>query len=522
MFDFLSLIRNLPLLASPPMKKKQMPGPHAPMRSPSRFDWRAFLALAMLGWTIPAAAQSSDRLLDLLQKKGIISNQEAAELRQEAGQTNVDNASRWRLSTGIKDMELFGDLRFRYEYRGVETADGQNGYRERFRYALRAGLRGTLFDNFYYGLRLETAQNPRSPWVTFGDENSFPYPGPSSKTSDGIFVGQVYLGWRPVDFIDITVGRMPQPLYTTALIWDTDLSPEGAAEKLKYTFGDIDLFATFGQFLYQDVNPDRPIAPYFGLLPGNQSDLFMLAWQVGANVRLNKDMSLKVAPVLYNYTGLGQTQGLLATPFVGEGLPNGSNYAFDPSSGRYGTVSANPFAYNQTGINNLLVFEAPGEFNFNLGKSYKARIFGDFAINLQGDERARAAAGAPGSPLPHAFLGEDKAYQIGFGIGNLGMVYGQSSKKNTWEARAYWQHTEQYAVDVNLIDSDFFEGRANMEGVYTAFSYSFTDSILGTIRYGYAERINRNLGTGGSNQDIPQVNPINYYNLLQLDLTWRF
>jgi hypothetical protein len=163
----------------------------------------------------------------------------------------------------------------------------------------------------------------------------------------------------------------------------------------------------------------------------------------------------------------------------------------------------------------------PGEFNFDVGH-YKARVFGDFSLNLEGDDRAKAAAGVPGSPLPQAYLGQNTAYQIGFAFGNLGLVYGQTSRKNSWEFRTYWQHTEQYAVDVNLIDSDFFEGRANMEGVYAAFAYSFTDGILGTVHYGYAQRINKNLGTGGSNQDLPQINPINYYNLLQLDLTWRF
>src|SRR5262249_36111618 len=152
---------------------------------------------------------------------------------------------------------------------------------------------------------------------------------------------------------------------------------------------------------------------------------------------------------------------------------------------------------------------------------YQARIFGDFAINLEGDERAKAAAdGAAilGHPLPHAFTDENKAYQVGFGFGNLGLVYGQTPKKGTWEARAYWQHVEQYAVDVNLTDSDFFEGRGNLEGVYGAVAYSITDGIIATVRYGYAQRINKDLGTGGSNQDIPQVNPVNKYNLLQLDL----
>jgi hypothetical protein len=126
--------------------------------------------------------------------------------------------------------------------------------------------------------------------------------------------------------------------------------------------------------------------------------------------------------------------------------------------------------------------------------------------------------------------GQDKAYQAGLGIGSggpvygptQGLVYGSTSKKGTWEARAYWQHIEQYSLDVNLIDSDFFEGRANLEGVYTAFAYSFTDGIIGTVRYGYANRIKSDLGTGGNNLDIPGINPIKNYNLLQMDLTWRF
>ena len=42
------------------------------------------------------------------------------------------------------------------------------------------------------------------------------------------------------------------------------------------------------------------------------------------------------------------------------------------------------------------------------------------------------------------------------------------------------------------------------------------------MRYGYAHKINPALGTGGSNQDLPQINPVNYYNLIQVDLTWRF
>lgn len=39
--------------------------------------------------------------------------------------------------------------------------------------------------------------------------------------------------------------------------------------------------------------------------------------------------------------------------------------------------------------------------------------------------------------LPVAVTGQNKACQVGVGYGNLGLVYGQISKKNTWEARVY-------------------------------------------------------------------------------------
>ena len=327
---------------------------------------------------------------------------------------------------------------------------------------MRVGLRGELFDDFYYGVRIETSTNPRSPWVTFGDDTN---PTPSAKNSDGINIGQAYLGWKPSSWYEMTVGKMPMPLYVTPMVWDSDINPEGAEEKFKLSCGPVDVFATFGQFMYQDTNPDTAIP---------SSDTFLLAWQVGANVKLAKDVSLKIAPTVYNYTGVGQNNGL-NTPFVGQGL-NGINVG----------VSNNSTNFNQNGINDLLVLDVPGEVNFKVGK-YGARVFGDFAYNFLGNDRARAAAVTAGpAVLSHAYPGQDKAYQIGAGFGNLGLVYGQTSKKHTWEARAYWQHIEQYSLDVNLIDSDFFEGRANLEGVYTALAYSFTDAIIGTVRYGYA------------------------------------
>ncbi len=240
-------------------------------------------------------ADNSAAILDALVKKGVLTQQEAEAIQAETVTNTPPSAeSKWQLNSAIKNIGLYGDLRFRYEYRGVDNPTaagltaGDTYRRERFRYALRLGLRGDLYDNWNYGLRLETSTNPRSPWNTFADDSN---PTPSAKNSDGINVGQVYLGWKPTDWLELTVGKMPNPLYTTPMVWDSDINPEGAFEKLKFSPSDhVDLFAGFGQFMYQDANPDSVVP---------SADTFMLAWQVGMLVKPNKEMSFKIAPVVY-------------------------------------------------------------------------------------------------------------------------------------------------------------------------------------------------------------------------------
>jgi len=49
----------------------------------------------------------------------------------------------------------------------------------------------------------------------------------------------------------------------------------------------------------------------------------------------------------------------------------------------------------------------------------------------------------------------------------------------------------QYALDPNLLDSDFFEGRANLEGIYGSFAYGIGRNVIGTVRYGNADELDR-------------------------------
>src|SRR5213078_3479534 len=185
-------------------------------------------------------AQDAGALLDLLVRKKLINDQEAEEVRAElTKEAATTSGGKWKLSSPITELELYGDVRVRYEYRGGRTVDNNLSTeddwqeRERERYRLRIGLRGTLADDWFFGVRLETSNKRNSTNVTFGGDGGT---GPFAKDDDGMFVGQAYLGYKGFKDITLTVGRMPNPLVTTLMTWDADINTEGMAEQWKHTF----------------------------------------------------------------------------------------------------------------------------------------------------------------------------------------------------------------------------------------------------------------------------------------------
>jgi hypothetical protein len=453
-------------------------------------------------------------------------------------------ADKWKLSTSITELELYGDVRLRYDYRAGETKStgpvasppangvaGTNDWqeRERERYRLRLGLRGTLLDDWFFGVRLETNNSNRSTNVTFGDDTASNTPGgggPFEKNSDTVYVGQAYAGYKGFPGFTFTGGRMPNPLVTTRMVWDPDINPEGLAEQWKHTFVfgaepppppsfskdgkavvatkppepflKLDVFANFGQFVYDDSNPENPLGPRATTTantPGSKqlipnTDAFLLAWQVGARFNFPHNFYFQLAPTMYNYTGNGDTFNV---HYVG-GDPRLTN--------------ADSLATNQTGINSLLVFDMPVEFGWKAW-GIRMRMYGDFATNFEGDDRA-TAAGQPGQGSQHY------AYQAGLGIGQL-------KKKNDWQIDLWYQHTEQYALDPNLIDDDIFNAQENIHGIVAQAAYNLTSNLNLQLRYAHGWWYNHNLGTGGNPGNITiATNPTNEYNLFMAELNVAF
>lgn len=486
---------------------------------------RLILAAAIagvFGASATPAFADMETLLDKLHEKGVLSDDDYQNMRtetradrraqalkeaqeEEKKQQPAPDSARFKMSDAIKSMELYGDMRLRYENRLAIAPTAAELERQRWRYALRVGVRGDIGSDFFYGLRLETGQYGRSAWVTYADDNAG-QGGKSSqaaKFNDGVNVGLAFLGWKPTSWLQVIGGRQPNPLYTTPMVWDPDITPEGLAEKLSFNLTDnFNLFGGASQFVYQAFASQGPAAATattnsnVGL---RRPNLMLYTFEAGGNYKLSPDSALKGAVNYYRYAG-----GLGTADYRSTFTGTGATYA------------------GNTGVNDLEIIEIPMEFRFPVGH-LSGLVYGNFAKNTKGSERAKAAGFA-------AFGDQDKAYQIGLSLGSQGIpqgggagaTYGTSAKKGTWETRVYYQRIDQFALDPNMIDSDFFE-RTNIAGWFAAVAYSPADAIITTLRYGSARRANDGLPTGGFNDDSSGLGAsIDKYRLMQFDVTLRF
>jgi len=422
-----------------------------------------------------AIAQDSGPLIDLLVKKGVVNDQEAEELRAELVKDFVANTSagKLNLSSALTELKIAGDVRMRYEARSGEVA-GDSLSRDRLRYRLRLGLSGKMLNNWAWGVRLETATGSRSSNVTMGDDAA----GPFAKNSDGLNVGQVWVQYSPTSEWNFIAGRMANPLVNTLLVWDGDINPEGFAEQYKHRAGKIEYSATMAQFLYNAANTQKAIG-----VATRVQDMGLLAYQGGLKFYLNDAGTsyFQFNPTVYQY--LNEQGARNPLPFRG---------AFSPT--------------NIFGVNNLTVVDVPMEYTW-VARGVPMRLFGDFAVNLDGDQRAKAY-GRPD------LTGEDKAFQIG-------LQYGKAVNKGEWDAKIGYQSTGAFALDPNLVDSDIFDSRTNMRGWVFNANYALGAATQLTLTYANAERKNKTITAPGAG-DVGTNNKIDNYKMLQVDLNVKF
>ncbi|MBF0494599.1 MAG: putative porin, partial [Candidatus Omnitrophica bacterium] len=169
--------------------------------------------------------------------------------------TNTSTAP--KIPDWTERITMKGDARFRTQGdwgKGLNPAHSE--IRERMR--LRLGAEGKVNDQVYGGARLATGStaDPRSTNITLGNGT-----GDFSKTF--VMFDQYYIRLEPkLEYIDKTkiwLGKFPNPLNTTDILWDSDINPEGIGLQYsspKLDLGDMpetNLYANAGMLWLQEI-----------------------------------------------------------------------------------------------------------------------------------------------------------------------------------------------------------------------------------------------------------------------------
>ena len=460
----------------------------------------------LAGFGTNAMADSTTDIVNALVSKGVLTEEEGALLTkgramESEGQAKaMKKASKLKISDAIDNATVYGDIRVRYENRkgsGAEAVANTDvdQTKERNRYKLTLGVK-TESGKWYTDLAMAMGSGGRSDNATFGKSGS----SGNFNDKESLFVKRAMVGYKATDWLTVEAGRMDNPLYTTPMVWDADLTWEGLAEKVKFKAGDADVFLTAAQaqyrgerISYDNTTADRSVAGLFAL-------------QGGARLPINDNTSAKAA---LTYTRVSSNANRNA---------NDVATRFSPGKGtdKYSTMKANGY-----GTNDLSTIEIPAEINFMAANGVGVRLFGDYVYNTNADERAKgsrlaaAANGANGS--------DDTAWMLGVAIGSakdLKAFEGNKMAKGDWSARVWYQDVGVWSVDANAVDSDFMDSRVNLKGTVFKAQYNIEDNVFVNLAYGHATRKNNNFGAGGAAGDLA-LN-LDKFDLLQLDLTYKF
>lgn len=399
--------------------------------------------------------QSADALIEKLVDKGILTVDEAHDLRVEA---DKDFTKAYSVKSGLPEwvttLRINGDMRGRFE--GF-YAD-QPGFvdRARWRYRLRAGVTAVMLDDLEVGFRLGSGDIDNAAGISRGiDPISNNQSFQNNGGKKGVFLDTAYGKWSPINTGDwlgsFTFGKMENPLVSSDLWFDNDYTPEGLAQQFSYTVNQRHTLKFNGVQLALDE------------LGGSGKDPFLFGGQVRLDSAWNTKWSSSVGAAFMEFLNEEQLTSA-AVPDINVG---NSRNVLKAADGKSFTLGA-PTVEFQTFIADAGVTYTLDSMPLHTGP-FPIRVFGEFLHNFGADEA-------------------NNGYQVGISFGKAG-------KKRTWELTYRWKMLEGDAWYEELADSDsggFYAGPfavASLPGVMRApgTGYGSGTNIRGHwVRLGYS------------------------------------
>jgi hypothetical protein len=453
-------------------------------------------AAALMVFAPPMPAQTSvDALLNKLEQKGILTVEEARQLKAENQQTaaadlNKAINSKFQTPDWVTSYKLYGDLRGRFDEMATEnpgnSAAGLSSQdRIRWRYRLRVGLQVNMQDELQAGFRLgsgDSSGNALSSNTT--EENN--------GTKKSIWVDAAYGKWTPINdgvwLLAATLGKMDQPFQVSPMEFDPDYTPEGGALQGSYKINDAhSLAVNSGAFVLDEVS-------------SSARDPFMYGAQAIWNATWTPKITSSLGAAVFNIVnraGLGLSGGANPPNYNAGGVPNNNQGNSRDANG--------DLIYNY----NPIIASGSVTWTLDSFPLYKGR----FPVKFAGEFMQNPGA--------------DGNNQGGWG----GITFGKSGKRGTWDISYRYQYLEAdawydevveddnvvfYANKSTALAKDGWVGGTNVKGHLVKFNYSFTDALIFSFTAYFNEMIKPGLNTGGAGE------PRNDAMHVMADLMWKF
>ena len=450
-------------------------------------------AAALAALAPQAHAQSSDALIDKLVDKGILTTDEAKDLRvQSDNDFRTALAAKSGMPDWVTSYKVYGDFRARYDQVSSTQNDTKFVERDRYRFRLRAGLIISMVDNLEVGFSI-TSGDPASS----GNFNNAGQPLSNNSTlqdngtKKNVYIDTAYGKWTPLNndgwLLSATFGKMYNPLQFSPMVFDNDWTPEGVALQSGYTFYDQQALLVKGAAFVEDQGVG-------GTDTGSVQAPALFAGQVIWNANWTQKFGTSLG--LGGYL-LSNSQNLTTTavPYINQG-----------NSRTAGGVLINGYA--------PLIADASATYKLDSFPLYP----GVFPIKVGGEYLNNLDA-VSGNNNNQAFM--------------AGVTFGKSGTKKTWDLSYRYEYLEADATYDQLTDDDngaYYQhapngglagwyGGTNVKGHLIKANYSFTDSLTLSFTCYLNELIAPNLNTpAGANHGEPNNSAVH----LMADLMWKF
>jgi hypothetical protein len=427
----------------------------------------SILAAVLLFAAVSGRAQSADALIDKLVDKGILTEKEAGELRTESDQGYTEALqTKLGMPDWVTGYKISGDVRMRFDHLSSDNIALVS--RERERYRLRFGITVNMTDNLEAGFRLASGDAAKG--FSTGNPLSANSTMQDNFTKKSVYIDTVYGKWTPINsggwFFSATLGKMDNPFNFTPMVFDADLTPEGAAGQLNWSPNDRQTFSLTGAAFAMDE------------LQMSTTDPFLYGGQFLWNAKWTEKLSTSAGLGVFQIINSSQLT-TASVPYVNQG---NTRVIFIDNS-----IPSSPMTLYRLKHQFLpVIADASATYTLASFPFYN----GTFPIKVAGEYMNNTRAGSQNQ---------------GFWTG---VTFGKSGTKKTWDLTYRYERLEADAWYDQLVDDDNgafwpgdypgansgygYYGGTNVKGHLIKFNYSLTDAFTLSVACFVTDLINRN------------------------------